>query len=106
VALGKAFSVECHFLTLGKEASLPRAKTRLSAKIMAVSYRRLLMALCRAPPFVECLALGKDFFAEFISVPRVLLSLNTTVTESRTLPSARQKALGEAPNTRQRAGFR
>jgi hypothetical protein len=39
-------------------------------------------------PFVECSALGKDFFAECISVPRVLLSVNPVVTESRTLLSA------------------
>jgi hypothetical protein len=66
---------------------------RLSAKITTVSYRRLLMALCRALPFAECLALGKDFFAECISVPRVLLSVNVVVTENRSLPSA---TLGKA----------
>jgi hypothetical protein len=33
-----------------------------SAKITVVGYRWLLTALCRAPPFAECLALGKDFF--------------------------------------------
>jgi hypothetical protein len=31
---------------------------------MVVSYRRSLVAHCRAPPFAECLALDKDFFAE------------------------------------------
>jgi hypothetical protein len=97
-------SVSC--LTLGKEASLPSANARRSAKITAVSYRWLLTALCRGPPFAECLALGKDFFVECIYVPRVLLSVNAVVTESRTLPSARQKALGKVPSTRQRAGFR
>jgi hypothetical protein len=51
-------------LTLGKEASLLSAKARRSVKITAVSYRRLLTALCRAPPFAKCLALGKGFFAE------------------------------------------
>jgi hypothetical protein len=35
-----------------------------------------------------CLILGKDFFAERISVSRVLLSLNVVITEGRTLPSA------------------
>jgi hypothetical protein len=57
--------------------------------------------------FVECLALGKNIFAECISVPRVLLSVNVIVTESGALPSA---ALGkgffaECPtkSTRQRA---
>jgi hypothetical protein len=35
--------------------------------------------------FAECLALGKDFFAECISVLRVLLSANVVVTESGTL---------------------
>jgi hypothetical protein len=34
----------------------------------------------------------RDFFAECISVPRVLLSVNAVVTESRTLPSV---ALGK-----------
>jgi hypothetical protein len=38
--------------------------------------------------FAECLALGTGFFAEFISVPRVILSINAVITESRTLPSA------------------
>jgi hypothetical protein len=97
---------ECHTKTLGKEACLPSAKVWRSAKITTVSYGRLLTALCRAPSFAECSALSKDFFAECISVPRVLLSVNTVVTVSRTLPSARQKALGKAPSTRQRAGFR
>jgi hypothetical protein len=50
--------------TLGKEACLPSAKTRHSAKITAISFRRLLTALCRALSFAECLALGKDFCAE------------------------------------------
>jgi hypothetical protein len=55
------------------------------------------------------LALDKDFFAECISVPRVLLSVNAVVTESSTLPSAalgkdsfvstRQKALGKEPDS-------
>jgi hypothetical protein len=99
-----------NWLTLGKEASLPSANFRRSAKLTAVGYRRLLTALGRAPPFVECLALGKDIFAECFSVPRVLLSVNTIVTESKTLPSA---ALGkgffvECPtkSTRQSARFR
>jgi hypothetical protein len=93
-------------LTLAKEASLSSANTRRSAKITVISYRRTLTALCRAPPFAECLTLGKDFFTECISMPRVLLSVNTLVTESRTLPSAQQKALGKASSTRQRAKFR
>ena len=42
--------------------------------------------------FVECLALGKDIFAECISLSSVLLSVNVVVTKSRTLPSA---ALGK-----------
>jgi hypothetical protein len=92
--------------TLGKEASLSSANSRRLAKITTVSYIRLLTALCREPLFTECLALGKDLFAECISVPSVLLSVNALVTESRSLPSARQKALGKAPSTRQRAGFR
>jgi hypothetical protein len=79
-------------------ASLSSANVRRSAKITAVSYRRLLTALCRASPFAECLILGKDFFAKCIFVPRVLLSVNTVITKSRTLP--RQNALGKAPSTR------
>jgi hypothetical protein len=58
-----------------------------SAKITAVSYRRLLTALYRVSLFVECLALGKAVFAECLPVPRVLLSVNVVITESRTLPS-------------------
>jgi hypothetical protein len=38
--------------------------------------------------FTECLTLGKEIFAECFPVPRVLLSANIVVTESRTLPSA------------------
>jgi hypothetical protein len=76
------------WLTLDKEASLPSANFRRSAKLTAVGYRRLLTALCRVSPFAECLALGKDIFAECFSVPKVLLSVNVIVTESRTLPSA------------------
>jgi hypothetical protein len=59
--------------------------------------------------FAECSALGKEVFAERISVPRVLHSVNELVTGSRTLPSAAldkgffaecpTKALGKAPDT-------
>jgi hypothetical protein len=42
--------------------------------------------------FAECSTLGKEVFAERISVPRVLHSVNELVAESRTLPSA---ALGK-----------
>jgi hypothetical protein len=52
----------------------------------------LLRTLCRASPFAEWLALGKAVFAECLPVPRVLLSENVVVTESRTLLSA---ALGK-----------
>jgi hypothetical protein len=78
--------------TLGKETSLPSANSRRSAKITAVSYRRLLTTLCREPLFAECLALGKNFFIECISVPSVMLSVNALVTKSRSLSSA---ALGK-----------
>jgi hypothetical protein len=63
-----------------------------SAKITIVSYRRLLAALYRASLFAECVALGKVVFVECLPVPRILLSVNMVVTESRTLPSA---ALGK-----------
>jgi hypothetical protein len=46
-------------MTLGKEASLPSTNSRRSAKITAVSYRRLLTALCRELLFAECLALQR-----------------------------------------------
>jgi hypothetical protein len=91
---------------LGREDSLPSARTFLSVKVTVVSFRRRLTALCREPPFAKCLALGKEIFAECIPVPRVLLSANVVVTESKTLPSARQKALGKAPSIRQSTGFR
>jgi hypothetical protein len=45
------------------DASLSSANFWRSANLTAVSYRRLLTALGRAPPFAECLALGKDIFA-------------------------------------------
>jgi hypothetical protein len=79
--VNKKYFVECPAAALGKEDSLPSARTRLSAKVTAVSFRRRLTALCREPPFAEC-----------ILVPRVLLSANVVVTERRTLPSA---ALGK-----------
>jgi hypothetical protein len=120
----KIYFIECHprhsakygltsleLEALGKVAALSSAKSRLSAKIMIVSYRQLLTALCRASAFTECLALGKEVFAECLRVPRVVLSVNVVVNESRTLTSAalgkdRLKALGKAPSTRQRARFR
>jgi hypothetical protein len=85
----------------------PVSKRRqLSTKVTVVSFTRWLTVVCRVPHFAECLALGKESFAECTPVPRVLLSTNTIVTESRTLPSARQKTLGKAPRTRQRPRFR
>jgi hypothetical protein len=42
--------------------------------------------------FTKRLALGKEIFAEFYSMPRALRSVNSVVTESGTLPSA---ALGK-----------
>jgi hypothetical protein len=95
---------------LVKVAALPSAKSRLSAKIMTICYRWLLMALCRVSTFAECLALGKEVFAECLHVPRVLLSVNVVVTESRTLPCAAldKDFFAECPrkSTRQRARFR
>jgi hypothetical protein len=58
-----SFFAECR-KTLDKAVSLPSANFRRSIKLTAVSYRRLLMALCRVPSFAECLALRKDFVAE------------------------------------------
>jgi hypothetical protein len=106
-ALDEACSAERQTGALGKQDSLSSARTWLSEKITAVSFTRRLTTICLAPPFAECLALGKEIFAECIPVVRVLLSANAVVTESRTLPSA---ALGkdffaECPtkNTRQSA---
>jgi hypothetical protein len=72
-------------------------------KLTAISYRWLLMALCRASPFADCLTLGKGFFTECIPVSRVLLSANTVVTESRTLPSV---ALGKGVLNKKHAAKR
>jgi hypothetical protein len=101
--------------TLDKEATFPSVKAWHSAKITAVSYRRLLTALCRASLFTECLALGKAVFAKCLLVPSVLLSVNAVVTESRTLLSAAlgkevfaecmTKTLGKGLSTRHRDGF-
>jgi hypothetical protein len=66
-ALGKAYSAECQTVD---------TRTRLSANITIVSFTRRLTTVCQAPHFAEC-----------FTVPRVLLSTNTIVTESRTLPS-------------------
>jgi hypothetical protein len=103
LTLGKACSAECR-------TGLPSARTRLSTKIMTVSFRRWLTTLCRESSFAECWALDKGVFAECFSVPGVLLSVNVVVTESRTLPSAAldKDFFVEYPtkNTRQRARFR
>jgi hypothetical protein len=98
---------------VSKIVYLPSAKGRRSAKLTTVRYRWLLMAICRVSPFAECLALSKVVFVECrLPLPRVLLSVNVVVTESRTLPSAplgkyfftkcpRKKylALGKVPNS-------
>jgi hypothetical protein len=68
--------------TLGKVAFLPSANAWHSANLTDVSYRWLLTAFCRAPPFIERLTLSKDVLTS------VLLSVNVIVTESVTLPSA------------------
>jgi hypothetical protein len=74
-------------VTLGKAASFLSANAWRSANIMVVGYRRLLMALCRASSYVECLTLGKEVVAECLSMLNVLLSVNMIVTKSMTLPS-------------------
>jgi hypothetical protein len=89
--------------------ALPSANARPSVK---VNGRQLLTAADGSLPsatFAECLALGKEVFAECFSVPRVLHSVNELVTKSRTLPSA---ALGKGffadcptKSTRQRLEF-
>jgi hypothetical protein len=98
-ALGKPYSTKCQTVGTRQKEPLLSARTRLSAKITAVSFTRRLATVCRAPPFAECLILGKEIFAECIPVPRVLLSSNAVITESRTLSSA---AIGKE-NNRQNA---
>jgi hypothetical protein len=77
---------------------VPTTGTR--QRLTVVSFRRPLTALCRAPPLPRVRHLAKT------SLPSVLHSVNDLVTECRTLSSARQKALGKAPGTQQRPGFR
>jgi hypothetical protein len=52
----KIYFTECPTGALGKKDSLPSTRTRLSAKITAVSFRRRLTTLCRAPQFAECVS--------------------------------------------------
>jgi hypothetical protein len=94
--VGKIKKIKIYFAeyrtgALGKEDPLPSARTRLSAKIRVVSFRRRLTAICRVLPFAEYLALSKNVFAECLPVPSVLLSVNMVVTESRTLLNAADK---------------
>jgi hypothetical protein len=84
----------------------PSGNAWRSAKVTVVNYRRLLTTLCRASPFADRVALGKEVFIECLSMPSVLHSVNGIVTESVILPSDRQKTLGKAPSTWKRAGFR
>jgi hypothetical protein len=74
----KIYFAECcvGLATLGKETTLPSAKAWRSTKVMVVSYRQLLTALCRVFRFAESLALGKTFFAKCFPVPSVLLLIN------------------------------
>jgi hypothetical protein len=94
--LDKKYSAKKLLLMYYLSSSLCRVSH--SAKYLPCVFRlcRVLEALTkpsipvvRAPIFVECLALSKDVFAECLPVPRVLLSVNSVVTESGTLPSAR-----------------
>jgi hypothetical protein len=95
--------------TLDKVASLRSAKVWRSAKLLVVGYRLLLMALCRASPFVERLTLDKEVFVEYLFMPSFLLSVNMVVTKNTTVLSAStgKDFFTECPtkNTRQRAGF-
>jgi hypothetical protein len=75
-----------------------------------ICFRRWLTALCRVLPFTKYLALlGKDVFTECFPLPRVLLSVNAVITESRTLLSVTldKDFFSECltKNIRQRAGF-
>jgi hypothetical protein len=114
-ALGTACSAKCQMGGTRQRRFFAECQNSALGKGNGRRFRRRLTALCREPPFAECLALGKEIFAECIPVPRVLLSANVVVTGSRTLPSAAldkgsiecpTKALSKAPSTRQRPGFR
>ena len=71
-------------------ASLPRA-TALGKEL-----------LCRGPFYAEGLALGKGFFAEGFSLPKASVG---GPRQRRSLPSARDLALGKASGPRQRTSF-
>jgi hypothetical protein len=92
------YFVACPSKTLGKVHSLSSVNARCSAKITAISYRWLLMVLCRALSFTECLTHDKDAFVECLAMPSVLRLVKVLVTESATLPSVQEKALGKAPS--------
>jgi hypothetical protein len=70
-----------------QNAGLPSANVWHSAKLTVVKYRRLLMALCRASPFDECLTLGKEVVVECLSMLSVLWSVNVVVAASAISPS-------------------
>jgi hypothetical protein len=93
----------CPCKALGKVHFLSSVNAWYSAKITTISYGRLLTVLCRASSFAEYLTLGKDVFT---AMPSVLRLVKVFVTESATLPSVREKALGKVPSARQRAEFR
>jgi hypothetical protein len=56
--LGKVYYAECQQVALDKEVSLPSVNAWRSAQLTAVSYTRLLTALCRASLFAENLTLS------------------------------------------------
>ena len=101
---------------LGKEDSLSSARTRLSAKITAVSFRRPLTVLCREPLFAECPALGKEIFPECTADSPTLgkrrryqeqnFTLPSKALGKNFLPTVRQKTLDRAPSTRKKSEFR
>jgi hypothetical protein len=97
----KIYFAECPELTLGSllcrvPAGGHSAKTSLCRVLMlgarqtltAVSYRRPLTVLCRAPPSPSVWHSAKRSLPNvYISVPRVLLLVNVFITESWTLPN-------------------
>jgi hypothetical protein len=70
----RSFFAKCQSLALGKDNGR-QLWTAADGPLPSASIRRVFDT-------------RKDFFAECISVPRVLLSVNAVVTESKTSPSA------------------
>jgi hypothetical protein len=86
----RSLFAECQPMALGKEASLPSASRWLSAKTngrqlwdgrwrpfaespLCWVFDTRQTCLCRVPPCAECSALGKELFAESLTLPSAAL---------------------------------